>query len=214
MTLLGLTLFAMPFTAVLGGTLVLASAGFLLVGLCGLLGRTPLVFPARRMILLILPCFLPGLTVPLLYLAGRRLHPAGASPPLVFFLPIAIFLAVLLLVLKVLRGYTILGAGDRALADGLRQALERLGLPYEESLGRMRLPTRNADLSLHVQPGTGSAQLRMEPEDRPLLDQIAGALRAALAAPGAPGQRLVFGVFTGVGLLMLAVAALVTVGLR
>jgi len=194
----------MIFPVVLSALLAVAALGFLLVGVRGLTRRAPMVFPAKRLIVLVVLCFLPGLAAPLALQLDRHFH-LGSMPPVTFFPPV-LYALILALLIRLLRGYTVVGADDRALAAGLRQALDRLGFPYEESLGRMRLTLQNADLAVHTQAGTGSAQIRMEPEDRPVLDQIAAALRDALAAGGAPPQRLVFAIFTGVGLLLLGIA--------
>jgi len=196
----------MSFPVLMVALMALAAAGFLGLGLRGLLARAPLVFPSRRMVLLILPGFLPGLLSPFFIPLRSPRHPG--APPLVVLLPAAVALAVLLLVWKLVRGYTVLGVEDRALAPALRRAVAGLGLAYEESLGCLHLPARDADLTLHVQPGTGSAQLRLRPENPPLLERIAAALRAELA--GSPGRRqpLAFVVFTGVGALFLGVAAM------
>lgn len=197
----------MTFPVLMVVLMALAAAGFLGLGFRGLFARAPLVFPSRRVVLLILPCFLPGLLFPFFIPLDPHRHP-GAPAPWLVLLPAAITLAVLLLVWKVVRGYTVLGAEDRALAPALRQAVAGLGLAYEESLGSLHLTAENADLTLHVQPGTGSAQIRLQPEDPPLLDRIAAALAAELARSHGRRQPLAFVVFAAVGALLLGVAAM------
>jgi hypothetical protein len=199
---------AVRFDTLFPALLVLASAGFLLLGLRGLLGRRPLVFRSRLMLVVIVLCLLPGSVAPFLALSlpGAR---TGPAPDAFLLLPLVVDVAVLALVLYVLRGYVILGADDHALATALKEALDRLELPFEESLGRLRLTRLDADLKLLQQGQVGSAQLRMEPEDRATLDRIAGALRHALAAGPGRFRGLVFVVFTGVGVLMLFLAGVV-----
>jgi len=169
-----------------------------------------MVFRSRWLGLLVVLCLLPGSAAPFLALREGAV-PRQPVAPVLLYLPLAVDVVVLALVLALLRGYTVLGAGDRALAGALKRALAGLALPFEESLGALRLPSLAADLSVHTQAGTGSAQLRLEPEDRAAFDRIAGALRAELAAPGPPGgfRAVAFGVFTGAGVLLLGVALLV-----
>ncbi|HEY8022565.1 MAG TPA: hypothetical protein VIH93_15775 [Thermoanaerobaculia bacterium] len=197
----------MRFDTLFPALLALASAGFLLLGLRGLLGRRPLVFRSRLMLVVIVLCLLPGSVAPFLALpSGAR---NGPVPDAFLLLPLVVDVAVLALVLYVLRGYVILGADDRALATALKEALDRLDLPFQESLGRLRLTGLDADLKLLQQGQVGSAQLRMEPEDRGTLDRVAGALRDALAAGPGRFRGLVFAVFTGVGVVMLFLAGVV-----
>ncbi len=192
----------MPFSVVFPALMALAASGFLVLGVHGLLGHRPLVFRSRRMLVPILLCLLPGSLAPFLAGIGSRGVPL---PPVLIFLPLAVDAGALAIVVYALRGYMVLGADDHTLATALKEALRQLGLPFEESLGSLRLPTLAADLKLLQQGATGSAQLRMEPEHAETLDRVAAALRAALATGGGRFRPLVFAAFTFAGLVLLAV---------
>jgi hypothetical protein len=185
--------------------ITLSGAGFLALGLRGLLERRPLVFRSR---LLLVPFGLALLAGPAVQIsariAKRRLHPVPSSLP--FLLILATSALIFATLALALRGYIVYGADERSLAAALQRALAGLGLSFEKAAGRVRLPAMNADLKVQMQPGTGGALLQMSPEDGTAFDRIAAALRDALAAEHGPFQRLPFVLWTGAGIAMLVIA--------
>jgi hypothetical protein len=60
------------------------------------------------------------------------------------------------------RGGIVIGTTGTALRDGLRQALQRLSLPYEESAQTFRLPTLNNELTAGATAIDGMFVLRLK----------------------------------------------------
>ncbi len=61
-----------------------------------------------------------------------------------------------------LRGYVTFGVTDVSFQEALLAALEKLQLPYEESLSAIRLTSIQADLQVSVQSWTGSALIKVK----------------------------------------------------
>jgi hypothetical protein len=151
--------------AVVSGAL---AALCLFIGLRGLLTRRPFLLPARWLFV-ILMVVLFGPVVSLIPFAW----PSQAMDwfPLVMFPVMAVFLWVQM------KGYLAFAVTGKSFRDGLLAALDKLQLPYEESLSSIRLTSVEADLQVAVQSWTGTGQIKVRPgRHGPLLKKIVQAM--------------------------------------
>ena len=132
------------------------------IALRGILTKKPFMISNRWFLATILVAFipLPVILVPLLSASG-----SGSDIHFMKWL-IAILcglvLSVILMVWYSLRGYVVYGVTDVLFRETLLAALEKLQLPYEESLSAIRLTSIQADLQVSVQSwmGTGIVKVR------------------------------------------------------
>jgi hypothetical protein len=176
----------------------------LIVGVRGLLTHKPIILPARHMFWLVVLCFLPSLIliVPTLF------DPFASGSDYFLLFPFVMNGLVLTLLWKQMSGYLIFGVTDDSFRAALHGALAKLGLPFEESISRMHLPSLNADLQAAVQSWIGVAQVRIKQRQHHALTQhIAAAMRDYFKTDSRPinPTAYVFYTITGVLFLMFAV---------
>lgn len=152
---------------VVSGTL----AAFLLaIGLRGLIHRRPFLISSRWLFLLCVLAFLPGLRP---FLAQG----SGISP--LAWMNLAMFLLFGGAMWLVTAGYSAFGVTEASFRQGLYEALRRRGLPWEEALGGMNLPTEDAAVQVGVHNWIGTAQIKVLPRARAsLLRDIAAGMNA------------------------------------
>ena len=150
-----------------------AMAVFLLViGLRGLLTKRPFLFSARWLLLFMVVIFLGPMAM---LIRGPFLF----SGPLQFmdWLPVLMFPVMAVFFWLQMRGYMAFGITGKSFRDGLLAALEKLQLPYEESLSSIRLTLVEADLQVAVQSWMGTSQIKVRPgRHGPLLKKIVQAM--------------------------------------
>ncbi|RKU17712.1 hypothetical protein C6503_10550 [Candidatus Poribacteria bacterium] len=151
-------LFSIMFPIALGITAIFS----FYIGLRGILTKKPFMISNRWFLATILFVFipLPVILVPLLSASG-----SGSDIHFMKWL-IAILcglvLFVILMVWYSLRGYVTFGVTDMSFQAALLAALEKLQLPYEESLSAIRLTSIEADLQVVVQSWTGTALIKVK----------------------------------------------------
>ena len=142
-----------------------AVAVFLLgIGLRGLLTKRPFLFSAKWLLLFMVVVFL-GPIVTLIP------SPFPFSRPLQFtnWLPILMFPVMAVFFWLQMRGYLAFGITGKSFREGLVAALEKLQLPYEESLSSIRLTSVEADLQVAIQSWVGTGQIKVrQGRHRPL----------------------------------------------
>ncbi|MCG8622494.1 MAG: hypothetical protein MJE68_10940 [Proteobacteria bacterium] len=132
------------------------------IGLRGILTKKPFVISNRWFLATILVAFipLPVILVPFLSASG-----SGSDIHFMKWL-IAILcglvLSVILMVWYSLKGYIIYGVTDVSFQEALLAALEKLQLPYEESLSAIRLTSIQADLQVSVQSWMGTGIVKVK----------------------------------------------------
>jgi hypothetical protein len=73
--------------------------------------------------------------------------------------------------------YSAFGVTDESFQEALHSALNKLNLPFEETVFRIRLTSIGADLQVAVQSSMGLGYLTIkQPEHRPMLKNIADAM--------------------------------------
>ncbi len=127
---------------------------FLVIGLRGILTKRPFLVSNRWLLLIMFAIFVP-LTLQTLFFP-----PPGSF--LVKWLNPSIFIVVLVMMCFALRGYVAYGVTDTSFRDGLLAGLQKLQLPYEESLSIVRLPSVEADLQVSVQAWMGAGQIKVK----------------------------------------------------
>lgn len=175
-----------------------ALAAFLLaIGLRGLIHRRPFLISSRWLFLLCVLAFLPGLR-PLL---------AGGPIPLLAWMNLTMLLVFGVAMWLVTAGYSVFGVTEASFRQGLYAALHRRGLPWEEALGGMHLPTEDAAVQVGMHSWIGTAQIKVLPRGRnALLRDIASGMNAYYRSATVPvnlAPCLVYAVMGGV-LLMFA----------
>jgi hypothetical protein len=100
-------------------------------------------------------------------------------------------------------GWTAFGVTEDTLREALHAALGRLGLPFEERLSEVRLPSVGATLKVAVQGRVGNASLRIR-GDRALGKRIVAAMAEHFAASKVPANRVTAAFYLIIGVLMLS----------
>ena len=134
------------------------------VGLRGLVTKRPFLFPARWLFVLVMIVFLG----PMASLSSFS-RPSQTMDwiPFLMFPILAVFMWIQL------KGYLALGVTERSFREGLLAALEKLQLPYEESLSSIRLTSLGVDLQVAIQSWMGSGQIKVRKgRHGPLLKEI------------------------------------------
>ena len=132
---------------------------FLIIGLRGWISNKPFVISSRWLQVLVLLGVSPGMSR---FIGLPR--PVGEPPGLValhLLLPVML-VVILFFAYFALRGYTAFGITDASFRDALLHSLQKIGLPYEETLSAIKLPTQGADLQVAVRSWFGTAQLKMK----------------------------------------------------
>ena len=137
----------------------LMASFFLVIGLRGWITNKPFVISSRWLLVLVLLGVSPGMFQSI-GLSRPAVEPGGLVA-LHLLLPIML-IVILIFAYFTLRGYTAFGITDASFREALLYSLKKLGLPYEETLSAIRLPTQGADLQVAVQSWIGTAQLKMK----------------------------------------------------
>lgn len=163
----------MMFPIALGITAIFS----LYIGLRGILTKKPFMFSNRWFLATILVVFipLPVILVPLLSasVSGSDIH----FMKWLIAILCGLVLFVILMLWYSLRGYIVYGVTDVSFQEALLAALEKLQLPYEESLSAIRLTSIQADLQVSVQSwmGTGIVKVKQRAH-RSALREIVNAM--------------------------------------
>jgi hypothetical protein len=101
----------------------------------------------------------------------------GISLLIAFIVFLLVYGIMFLLIWKQTEGYSVFGVTDESFQEALRTALNRLNLPFEETIFRFRLTSIGADLRASVQSSMGCAQLMIKQSGhKSTLKSIAGAM--------------------------------------
>ncbi len=137
------------------------AAFFLFVGLKGILTRKPFLLSNRWLLLLMFIVFIPLILMPFLI---------GLSEfDLIDMLNPAIFTVVLVMMYFTMKGYAAYGVTDISFREALHSALDKLQLPYEETLSTMKLTSIDADLQVSIQSWVGAGMIKMKQREHRLL---------------------------------------------
>ena len=147
-----------------------AAIFFLVVGFRGVLTKRPFLISQRWFLLIMFAIFIPTILQFLLLRFPNGFNLMNWLHPLVFGI-------ILLMLCYQMRGYMAYGVTDTSFREALLEALQKLQLPYEESLSLIRLPSIKADLqvSVHAWVGTGIIKVKQRTH-RSVLREIVNAM--------------------------------------
>ena len=152
-------LFSIMFPITLGITALFS----FYIALRGILTKKPFMISNRWLLATIFIVFIP-LPVILLPLLSASDSGSDAIHFMKWLIAIlcGLVLFVILMVWYSLRGYIIYGVTDVSFQEALLAALEKLQLPYEESLSAIRLTSIQADLQVSVQSWMGTGIVKVK----------------------------------------------------
>ena len=162
----------------------LLAAFFLAIGLRGILTGKPFLMSNKWLLVLMFVTFIPVILLPF-YFALPELDLTEMD--LMEWLNPAIFTVILVMMCFALKGYVAYGVTDTSFREALLAALEKLQLPYEETLSTMRLTSIDADLQVSVQTWLGSGMIKVKQrEHRSLLTEIVAEMNRYFSVSSTP----------------------------
>jgi hypothetical protein len=165
-------MFLTSFSGVTSVLLVILSIPLLTLGMRGLIWRRPFILHSRWQFCLVVISMLPGILLPAWLASTASTQSRGLISLLLWLNPL-VFCCLLLMMWFQLKGYLVFGITDQAFRDSLVYSLDKLGIPYEERLSAMHLPSVDADLQVAVQSWMGVGQIKMKKaKDSEILHQI------------------------------------------
>ncbi len=161
----------------------LLAAFFLVIGLRGILTRKPFLLSNRWLLSLMFIIFVPNIILPLIL--------PSSTPFLVKWLNPVIFTVVLAMMCFALKGYAAYGVTDTSFREALLNALEKLQLPYEESLSSIRITSVDADLQVSIQSWLGAGMIKIKQRGHlSLLTEIVTAMNEYFRVSTTPAKLL------------------------
>ena len=171
------------------------AAFLLIIGLRGIFTRTPFLLSNRWLLLFMLVSFVPGIIMPFFF--------SIYDMDLMDWLIPAIYSVVLVMMFFALKGYAAYGVSDTTFREALLAALEKLQLPYEESLSTMKLTSIDADLQVAIQSWLGSGVIKIKQrEHRSVLSEIAAEMNRHFSLSSGPIKLITFIFYVIMGVLM------------
>ena len=110
-----------------------------------------------------------------------------------------------------MKGYLAFAVTGKSFRDGLLAALDKLQLPYEETLSSIRLTSVEADLQVAVQSWIGTGQIKVRPgRHGPLLKKIVQAMKEHFRTAAVETNMIVcvFFLILGIFSILMAMAPL------
>ena len=186
------------FTIVLPIMFGVMAAFFLILGLRGILTKTPYLLSNRWLLLVMFVAFLPSIIIPFFF----NLYNLYDMEVMNWLNP-AVFTVVLVMMCFALKGYAAYGITDTTFREALLAALEKLQLPYEESLSSIRLTSIDADLQVAIQPWLGSGIIKIKQrEHRSLLAEIVTEMNTHFSLSSGPIKHITFIFYVIMGVFM------------
>ncbi|MCE2401123.1 hypothetical protein J4G08_09580 [Candidatus Poribacteria bacterium] len=160
------------------------AAFFLIIGLRGILTGKPFLLSNKWLLVLMFATFIPVILFPF-YFALPDMDLTEMD--LMEWLNPALFTVILVMMCFALKGYVAYGVTDTSFREALLAALEKLQLPYEETLSTMRLTSIDADLQVSVQSWLGSGMIKVKQrEHRSLLTEIVAEMNRYFSGSSTP----------------------------
>ena len=170
---------------------------FLGIGLRAILTKRPFLVSNRWRLLMMFVIFIP-------MILRIFVRPPGDLTGWVH--PI-LFSVILVMMWYQLKGYVAYAVTDASFREALLAALQRLELPYEESLSVIRLTSVNADMQVAVQSWMGTSTIKVKQrEHRAVLTEVVKAMNDYFRTSSASTNMItsVFMVVLGVVMTILA----------
>ena len=193
---------------------------FLVAGLRGLKTQRTFLISSRWPLSMMLVFCIPLPLLPFLFLFSQPITLTSLSPLLLSAYGLLMTVCILLIVCYTMKGYMALGVTYTPLCEGLLATLEKLQLPYEESLSLRRLrpvlPKRlirltSVEADLQVSMWMGTVHLKVKQNQHyPLLTEIANAMNGYFCTSSVCTNMIPFAFYliTGGFMVILAIGAL------
>ena len=140
---------------------------FLVIGVRALLTKRPFLISNRWLLAIMFVFFAPMGLSSLLFLDGN---------PISWVIPL-LYVALLVMMWYQLKGYVAFAVTDTSFREALLAVLQKLQLPYEESLSVIRLTSVNADLQVAIQSWMGTGVIKVKQRaHRSVLREIVNAM--------------------------------------
>ena len=130
------------------------AAFFFLIGLRGILTKRPFLVSSSWLLVVMFIGLVPAILIPVFL--------RGDDPFIIKWLNPAIFTLLLVMMCFALRGYVAYAVTDTSFRDALFTSLQKLNLPYEETISTIRLTSAEADLQVSIQSWMGSGQIKVK----------------------------------------------------
>ena len=169
-----------------------AAIYFLVVGLRGILTKRPFLISQRWFLSIMCAIIIPTILLPSLLSFPGNFFMRWGSPLMFGF--------ILLMMCYQMRGYTAYAVTDTSFREALIEALQKLQLPYEESVSLIRLTSIEADLQVSVQGWLGTGLIKVKQRaHRSVLREIVKAMNEYFRISSAPTNMIscVFSVVIG-----------------
>jgi hypothetical protein len=179
------------------------------IGLLGLVRKRPFAFPSRQLMWILFLVFLPNLInsfIPLFSDWGR-------ADTLLTVLPLFNLSIMVLLVFvfwRQMTGYMVFGVYDETFRDALSATLNKLKMPFQETISKIRLVELDADLQAAVTAWMGIAQIRIKQgKHAHYIKQIAAGMNEYYASTPVKVNNVSFIIYLILGILMLIMAGFI-----
>ena len=161
----------------------IAAIFFLTVGLRGILTKRPFLISQRWFLSIMCAIIIPTILLPSLLSFPGDFFMRWGSPLMFGF--------ILLMMCYQMRGYTAYAVTDTSFREALLEALQKLQLPYEESLSLIRLTSIEADLQVSVQGWLGTGLIKVKQRaHRSVLREIVNAMNEYFRMSSVPTNMI------------------------
>ena len=178
----------------------IAAIFFLTVGLRGILTKRPFLISQRWLLLIVFVA-----CIPTTILCSLARFPSGSN--LMSWLAPLLFGFILLMVWYQTKGYTAYAVTDASFREALIEVLQKLQLPYEESLSSIRFTSVRVDLQVSVQGwiGTGIINIK-QGAYRFMLREVVNSMNEYFRMSSVPTNMITCVFFVAAGGLMVIAA--------
>ena len=177
---------------------------FLVIGLRGILTKRPFLMSQRWLLSMMFVAIVPTILLPFLLSLPDDFNFMSWLHPL-------LFVVILLMMCYQMRGYVAYAVTDTSFRDALLEALQKLQLPYEESLSVIRLTSIEAELQVSVQAWMGTGLIKMKQRaHRSVLKAIVNAMNEYFRTSSVPTNMIacIFLVIMGGLMVILTISML------
>jgi hypothetical protein len=179
---------------------------FLALGLRGILTKKPYIISSRWMFLIILISFSPSLLSMSTFFTAPSSLKGSLTFSLIPWMLLAMYAVMLTLFWLAMQGYTAFGITDSSFREGIIDTLDKMEIPFEETLGGIYLSSIGANLKVAIQSSMGTAQISIRPRKfNPTLNKIAKGLSNYYQTYPTSANFTICYFYTILGLLLVAI---------
>ena len=131
------------------------------IGLSGFIRKRPLVFASRQLMWFMFAVFAPAIVMIFSILLESRNFLSLLSVGMSIF-QLGIMAIMVFILWRQMSGYMIFGVSDETFREALTNALNKLNLPFQETVSKIKLTSIDADLQAMVASWMGTAQIRIK----------------------------------------------------